>query len=108
MSNNQNPTVLFDLLARLKTESPGVAEAIVNLREAIQKNSALDSKTANLIAVGIATALKNTDALAGHISMAKDAGAGRDEVISAILLAIPSCGVPAVLAALPVAWHIYA
>lgn len=107
MSKDTNSADLFSVLARLKTEKPGVAEAIVNLREAIQNNSVLSPKTANLVAVGIATALKNTDALAGHIYLAKEAGLERDEVISAILQAIPSCGVPAVLAALPVAWRIY-
>lgn len=64
---------------------------------------ALDSKTANLVAVGIATAIRNQDALDGHIKLAKQAGASKDEVISAILVALPSVGVPATLAALE--WH---
>ena len=107
MGKDLNPTELFAVFARLKTENPAVTESIVCLREAIHKSSALDSKTANLVAIGIATALKNEDALAGHLYLAREAGVGRDEAISAILLAIPSCGVPAALAALPVAWRIY-
>jgi len=98
---------LLKVLGQLQEENPRVAEAIINLRKSIMESSALDPKTANLVTVGIATAIKNQDALLGHIQLAKQAGASRDEVVSAILLAIPSGGVPAALAALPLAWENY-
>ncbi|SHF42959.1 carboxymuconolactone decarboxylase family protein [Desulforamulus putei] len=98
---------LLKTLERLQEEKPEVAAAIGHLRQAVLANSSLDAKTANLVAIGIATAMRNQDALMGHIKMAKAAGAGKDEVIGAILLAIPSSGVPGALAALSLAWELY-
>lgn len=98
---------LMTILQKLQQEKPGVAGAVVQLRKAIGEASALDPKTSNLVAVGIGTALRNPDVVTGHIKLAKEAGASRDEVISAILLALPSGGVPAALTALPLAWEIY-
>ena len=98
---------LFSILGKLQQEKPGVVESIVIMRKAVAEASALDPKTANLISVGIGTALRNPEVIEGHIKLAREAGAGRDEVISAILQALPSAGVPAVLAAMPLAWEAY-
>ncbi|GAB6158903.1 hypothetical protein JCM39194_21030 [Desulfotomaculum varum] len=98
---------LTKVLQKLQEEKPAVAAAIGNLRQAVMMNSSLDDKTANLIAIGIATALRNPDALKGHLKLASAAGAGRDEVIGAVLMAIPGGGVPAALAALPAVWEVY-
>lgn len=98
---------LFQIMERLSQEQPEVAGAILSLRGAILKSSPLDQKTANLVAVGIATAMRNNEALAGHLKLAKEAGATREEVVSAILLALPSSGVPAALTALPLAWEYF-
>lgn len=98
---------LLKILEKLHEEKPEVADMIVGLRKAILTCSSLDSKTINLVAIGIATAIRDQNALAGHIKLAKQSGASKDEVISAILVALPSAGVPATLAALPVAWENY-
>ncbi|WP_048818048.1 carboxymuconolactone decarboxylase family protein [Desulforamulus hydrothermalis] len=98
---------LTKILQRLQEEKPAVAAAIGDLRQAVLMNSSLDDKTANLIAVGIATALRNPDALRGHLKLARAAGANRDEAIGAVLMAIPGGGVPAALAALPEVWELY-
>lgn len=98
---------LLKVLNKLQDEKPEVAAAIGNLRQTLLANASLDAKTANLVAIGIATASRNQDALTGHINMAKEAGASKDEVVGAIFLAIPSGGVPAGLAALPLAWEAY-
>jgi AhpD family alkylhydroperoxidase len=96
---------LSQVMERLSREQPEVAGAIQSLRGAILKSSPLDRKTANLVAIGVATAMRNREALAGHLTLAKEAGATREEVVSAILLALPSGGVPAALSALPLAWE---
>ncbi|PHJ38822.1 hypothetical protein P378_07540 [Desulforamulus profundi] len=80
---------LLKVLERLREEKPEVAAAIGNLRQAVLANATLDVKTANLVAIGIAAAIRNQDALTGHIKLAKEAGAAKDEVIGAVLLAIP-------------------
>lgn len=106
-TQNQNLIDLSLVLKRLQEEKPDVAFAIINLRSVIQKDSVLDPKTSALIGIGVAVALKDQNAIAGHIKLAKKIGATQDEVISTILSTAPSCGAPAVLEALPIAWEIY-
>lgn len=109
-ANKSISSSVVDLAGVLKTlqgEKPEVVSAIGNLRSVVLQNSVLDQKTNALVGVGIAVALKDQNAIYGHIIIAKQAGATEDEVISTILLAIPSCGAPAALDALPLAWDIY-
>ncbi len=95
------------VLQTLQGDKPEVASAISNVRNVILQSSSLDQKTNALVGLGIAVALKDQNAVYGHIKIAKQAGATKDEVVSTILLAIPSCGAPAALAALPLAEDIY-
>ncbi|MTI79418.1 MAG: carboxymuconolactone decarboxylase family protein [Firmicutes bacterium] len=96
---------LLAVLEKLKTEKPEVAMAINNLRTTIINNSALDQKTNALVGIGIAVAIKDKNALAGHIEIAKQSGASKEEIESCILMATPAIGVPAVLEALSITWE---
>lgn len=96
---------LLQVLERLKQEQPEVAVAIGQLRETILSHAALDAKTANLVSIGIAAALRNAEALKGHIHLARAAGATREEITGAILLSLPSAGIPGALAALGQFWE---
>ncbi|AQS58314.1 carboxymuconolactone decarboxylase family protein [Desulforamulus ferrireducens] len=98
---------ILAILKQLSQDKPQVVGAIQGLRQAVLKECSLDAKTANLVAIGIATAIRNQEALIGHIQLAKEAGATEDEVVGAILLALPSSGVPSTLTALPQAWQAF-
>ena len=98
---------ILTILKQLSQEKPQVVGAIQGLRQAVLAECTLDAKTANLVAIGIATAIRNQEALTGHIQLAKEAGASQDEVVGAILLALPSSGVPSTLSALPHAWKAF-
>jgi alkylhydroperoxidase/carboxymuconolactone decarboxylase family protein YurZ len=67
--------------------------------------SALDPKTSALAYLSVLAALQMESGVPFHVHAAKEAGASRDEVISAILLGLPAAGhrvtqvLPAALAA---------
>jgi alkylhydroperoxidase/carboxymuconolactone decarboxylase family protein YurZ len=68
-------------------ECPEVAEAYVKLSSAINKDSVLDEKTKNLILIGIYSTTRDPVALRHFTRMAYNAGASKDEIQTAALLA---------------------
>lgn len=54
--------------------------------------SALDAKTRALSYLAVLAALGATSGVPFHIKAAKEAGASRDEVISAVLVGLPAAG----------------
>jgi alkylhydroperoxidase/carboxymuconolactone decarboxylase family protein YurZ len=77
-------------------------DAVRNLGEA----SALDKKTQTLAYLAVLAALRLESGVPFHVAHAKQAGASRDEVISAILVGLPAAG-NAVTHALPAAIEAY-
>jgi len=58
----------------------------------IQENAGsnqLDLKTSSLVHIGILAALGLDSGMPFHVVVARDAGATRDEIISAIMLGLP-------------------
>jgi alkylhydroperoxidase/carboxymuconolactone decarboxylase family protein YurZ len=68
-------------------ECPEVAEAYIKLSSAINKDSVLDDKTRNLILIGIYSTTRDPVALRHFILMAFSAGASKEEIQAAALLA---------------------
>ncbi len=68
-------------------ECPGVSEAYMKLSREINIGGALDEKTRCLILVGIFSTTRDPVALRHFVRMAFNAGATREEVESAALLA---------------------
>jgi len=87
----------------LRKENPQVAEAAMRLRSAVSETNPLDEKTANLIIIGAATALRSASSLREHVQAAIKCGATREEIIGTILLLTPALGIPNILFALPIA-----
>ncbi|HEX2906688.1 MAG TPA: carboxymuconolactone decarboxylase family protein [Phototrophicaceae bacterium] len=87
------------------TEAPKHAEAWGQMVQALDQASALDKKTEELAYLAVLAALRMESGVPFHVKMAKQAGASRDEVISAILVGLPAAGhsvtqvLPAALAA---------
>jgi alkylhydroperoxidase/carboxymuconolactone decarboxylase family protein YurZ len=87
------------------SEAPAYAQAWGSVVQALEQASALDKKTAELAYLAVLAALRMESGVPFHVRMAKQTGATRDEVISAILVGLPAAGtgvtqvLPAALAA---------
>jgi len=87
-------------------EAPKHAEAWMAAVQALDGASALDKKTEELAYLAVLAALRLESGVPFHVKMAKQAGASREEVISAILVGLPAAG-NAVTQVLPAAIEAY-
>lgn len=87
---SQNP------FAVLKEEAPQVSDAFNNLIFAISASGGLDAKTRHLIYIAMKAAEGDAQAVAAHIPMAKKEGAGKAEILDAILMTLTVSGVQGV------------
>lgn len=83
-------------------EAPAHATAWMNAVRELGKASALDEKTASLAYLAVLAALRLETGVPFHVTLAKNAGASRAEVLSAILVGLPAAG-NAVTQAMPAA-----
>jgi alkylhydroperoxidase/carboxymuconolactone decarboxylase family protein YurZ len=88
------------------SEAPEHAKAWMAAVQNLGKASALDKKTESLAYLAILAALGLESGIPFHVAIAKEAGASRDEVISAILIGLPAAG-NVVTRALPSAIQAY-
>ena len=88
------------------SEAPGHARAWMAMVGGLEEASRLDKKTDELAYLAVLAALGRESGIAFHVAAAREAGASREEVISAILLGLPAVG-QLVIGALPVAIEAY-
>ncbi len=74
--------------------------AVEDLGTALRQQGPLDEKTANLIQLAAAVAIRSEGAVHSHIRRAMESGASADEVYHAIVLLTSTVGFPTVSAAL--------
>ncbi|GIV65518.1 MAG: carboxymuconolactone decarboxylase [Bellilinea sp.] len=74
------------------SEAPQHAEAWMTLVQGLDNASALEKKTEELAYLAVLAALRMESGVAFHVQSAKNAGASREEVISAILIGLPAAG----------------
>lgn len=79
---------------------PTVGEAYGSLGEATREAGPLDSKTAQLVKLGIAIGLRHEGAVHAHTRKALEAGCTDAEVRHAAVLATTTVGFPGMMAAL--------
>jgi alkylhydroperoxidase/carboxymuconolactone decarboxylase family protein YurZ len=72
--------------------APKQAGAWMTAVQALGEASALDKKTAALAYLAVLAALRLDSGVPFHVKLAKQAGASRDEVISAVLVGLPAAG----------------
>jgi alkylhydroperoxidase/carboxymuconolactone decarboxylase family protein YurZ len=84
------------------TEAPDHAKAWGGMIQSLGQASALDAKTGELAYIAVLAALNRTSGIPFHVISAKEKGASREEVISAVLVGLPAAG-HGVTQALPVA-----
>jgi 4-carboxymuconolactone decarboxylase len=75
-------------------------EALENLGNAVKKSGPLDEKTAQLIQLAAAAAIRSEGAVHSHTRRALEAGAKPDEIYHTIILLTSTFGFPTVSAAL--------
>ena len=83
-------------------EAPVHARAWMSAAQGLANASALEKKTESLAYLAVLAAVRLESGIPFHVSIAKEAGATREEIISAILVGLPAAG-NAVTAALPAA-----
>jgi alkylhydroperoxidase/carboxymuconolactone decarboxylase family protein YurZ len=87
------------------SDAPQHAQAWGTMTQALANASALETKTAALAYLAVLAALRLESGVPFHVKSAKQAGAARAEIISAILIGLPAAGsvvtqvLPAALAA---------
>ena len=84
------------------TEAPQHAQAWGAAIEGLAAATALDGKTSALAYLAVLAALRLESGVPFHVKAAKEAGASREEIISAVLIGLPAAG-NGVTACLPVA-----
>ena len=84
----------------LKKRNPEYVAAVDALREAARKWGPVDEKTAHLVQLAAAAALRSEGAVHSHVRRALEAGASPDEVRHALILCTSTIGFPNVMAAL--------
>jgi alkylhydroperoxidase/carboxymuconolactone decarboxylase family protein YurZ len=87
-------------------EAPGHAQAWGGMVQGLATASALDGKTSTLAYLAVLSALHMESGIPFHVQAAKQQGASREEVISAILVGLPAAG-HIVTQALPIAITAY-
>lgn len=75
------------------TESPDTGKAYMDMVMKQSQMSALDRKTHELAYISVLSAIRMTGGLNFHVKSAKDLGATRDEVKSAVLVGLPVAGI---------------
>ena len=86
--------------AYTKEKHKNYIAALEQLGETVRKEGPLDEKTAQLIQLAAAAAIRSEGSVHSHIRRALKAGATRDEVFHAIILLTSTIGFPGTSAAL--------
>ena len=87
-------------------EAPEHAAAWQGLVQSLAAANALDAKTTALAYLAVLAVLERESGIPFHVNSAKQSGATREEVISAILIGLPAAG-HAVTQVLPAALDTY-
>ena len=90
MSNQQS--LISNAFQTFMSEAPQHAQAWGAMVQVLANASALDKKTSALAYLAVLAALRMESGVPFHVQYAKQSGASREEVISAILVGLPATG----------------
>jgi len=102
---NDQPRGISNAFQTFMAQAPKHAQAWMAAVQGLDAASALDKKTEELAYLAVLAALRLESGISFHVQSVKQAGASREEVISAILVGLPAAGnavtqvLPAALAA---------
>ena len=94
-----NSNTIPEHFQTLKQRFPEVIAASEELGEKAKTAGPIDKKTAHLIQIAAATAIRSHGAVRSHARRALEAGASTQEVYHAVLVLISTLGFPVVAAA---------
>jgi len=83
-------------MAQLAKEIPGVMKGFNEVHHAATADGALSTKEKELIALGIAVAVRCSHCIVAHVGAALQAGATKEEIMEALGVAIMMSGGPGV------------
>ena len=84
-------------LRALRSGAPEVMKAFAGLAQAALAPKALDARSKELIALGIAVAIRCDDCIAFHVKAALEQGATREEVLETLGMAVYMGAGPSVM-----------
>lgn len=93
----KNYNELTQLMGELGTKIPSTMRAFNDLHKAGTEDGALTTKTKELIALGIAIAVRCDGCIAFHVKDALGSGASSDEIMETIGVSVMMGGGPAVV-----------
>lgn len=99
---NDGSSLISNAFQTFLSEAPQHAQAWGALVQGLANASVLDKKTTALAYLAVLAALRLESGIPFHVISAKQSGASREEVISAILVGLPAAG-NCVLQVLPAA-----
>ena len=85
-------TLVSNAFQAFMAEAPGHAQAWGAMVQGLAQASALDAKTAALAYLAVLAVLRLDSGIPFHVVAARQAGASREEIISAILVGLPAAG----------------
>lgn len=89
---NERPSLISKAFVAFLGDAPEQAKAWNDMVQSLAKTSVLDGKTRNLAYLAVLAALGLESGIPFHVQAARQAGATREEVISAILVGLPAAG----------------
>lgn len=101
MEQQSNPLEVF------YRDAPEVSNAFDGLVQSLKDTKGLDSKSRQLVYIGIKAALADANAVFYHVIMAKKLGASREEIKDTILIALTVCGLKGFTTSLALALEAY-
>ena len=96
MSQEKAPSFFHSL----KQSHPGFIDAVDRLGQAVREQGPLDNKTAHLVQLAAAAAIRSEGAVHSHVRRALEAGASIEEARHSLMLLTSTIGFPTVVAAL--------
>jgi len=85
---------------KVKKRHPGLLSAVETLGQAVKQEGPIDEKTAQLIQLAAAAAIRSEGAVHSHTKRALEAGASAEEIRHVLILLTSTLGFPCVMAAL--------
>lgn len=102
----ENKMSISNAFLTFQKEAPAHNKVWMESVQGLDKASALDKKTEELAYLAVMAALRLESGIPFHVQMAKQAGATREEIISAVLIGLPAAG-NCIVQCLPIALEAY-
>ena len=97
MNYKDKAKAVFDFVGTLSKENPGIAKGFSTMHKATGEDGALNPKTKELIALGIAITIRCEGCIACHVQDSIKAGATKEEIVETIGVAVVMGGGPSIV-----------